>query len=325
MECCGIEFPEVVNGIEQVPLPGVSMKYSFDDAEAPTSKETQYYEMLGTRGIWHKGWKATALHGPVPLDLGHFEQDEWQLFHTDVDRAEAHDIALENPQKLEELKALWLEEAEKYNVLPLNDLGMMDFIKYEFHVAIPPSGRYVYYPNTIEVPEASSASTHGRSFKIIAEVELTKDSKGVIVAQGSRFGGYAMYLKDGELHFVYNFLGVFPDQHVSAKAPTSGKHLLGFEFVKEGHGEHGEGIGTGKLYVDENEVGEIKEMRTQTGRYSLGGEGLCVGRDGGDAVTQDYGSDNRFSGGDIIKVTYDIADDVYIDVEREMAAIMARD
>jgi arylsulfatase A-like enzyme len=98
-------MPEVVDGYNQVPLPGVSMRYSFDAADAPTTKQTQYYEMLGTRGVWHQGWKALTEHGPVPIGLGHFDQDHWQLFHTDVDRAEAHDLADQHPDKLEELKA----------------------------------------------------------------------------------------------------------------------------------------------------------------------------------------------------------------------------
>lgn len=170
LDVCEVEFPEVVDGFQQIPLPGVSMRYSFDDADAPTTKETQYYEMCGTRGIWHKGWKAAAEHGALPLGLGKFEEDNWQLFHTDVDRAEAHDISLENPTKLEEMKALWLKEAKTYDVLPFNDLAVLDFIKLEFHVAIPRSGRYTYYPHTTEVPEASAASTHGRSVKILAAV-----------------------------------------------------------------------------------------------------------------------------------------------------------
>ncbi|HEV2919138.1 MAG TPA: arylsulfatase, partial [Actinomycetota bacterium] len=122
LDCCGVEMPEVVDGYQQTPLPGVSMRYSFDDAGAPTTKVTQYYEMLGTRGIWHQGWKAVTEHGPVPIGLGNFDQDRWQLFHTDEDRAEAHDLAGQHPDKLRELTDLWLEEARKYDVLPLNDL-----------------------------------------------------------------------------------------------------------------------------------------------------------------------------------------------------------
>jgi arylsulfatase len=146
----------------------------------------------------------------------------------------------------------------------------------------------------------------------------------VVYAQGSRFGGYAMYLKGGEVTFAYNFLGIPPLQKLGAKAPTSGRHVLGFEFIKNGQGEHGESLGTGKLYVDEEQVAE-GDFRTQTGRYSLCGEGLCIGRDGGDAVTEDYGSKSAFTGGRIIQVIFDIADDVYVDVEREMAAAFARD
>jgi arylsulfatase len=137
------------------------MRYSFDAADAPTTKETQYYEMLGTRGIWHKGWKAVAEHGPVPLNLGKFDKDRWQLFHTDEDRSEAHDLAEEHPEKLKELTELWLEEAKKYDVLPLNDLGIMEFRELEYYIPVPPTGQYTYYPGTTFVPEASAANTHG--------------------------------------------------------------------------------------------------------------------------------------------------------------------
>ena len=113
----------------------------------------------GTRGIWHKGWKAVAEHGPVPIGLGKFDQDRWQLFHTDEDRSEAHDLAEQHPEKLEELEALWLEEAEKYDVLPLNDLSIFDFRELEYASPCPTSGRYIYYPGTSEVPEASAANT----------------------------------------------------------------------------------------------------------------------------------------------------------------------
>ena len=111
-DVCGVELPDVVDGAQQTPLPGVSMRYSFDAADAPTEKVTQYYEMLGSRGIWRQGWKAVAEHGPVS-GLSDFENDRWQLFHTDEDRAEAHDLADQHPDKVEEMKALWMEEAEK--------------------------------------------------------------------------------------------------------------------------------------------------------------------------------------------------------------------
>ena len=121
LDVCGVEFPDTYAGVAQNPLSGVSMRYSFDAADGPTTKQTQYFEMFGHRGIWHDGWKAVTEHGPMS-GMANFEADRWQLFHTDVDRAEAHDLADEHPEKLEELKALWIDEAEANNVLPLNDM-----------------------------------------------------------------------------------------------------------------------------------------------------------------------------------------------------------
>ena len=326
LDCCGVEMPDVVEGVEQQPLPGVSMRYSFDSASAPTTKETQYYEMLGTRGIWHEGWKAVAEHGPMPAGIGNFENDRWQLFHTDEDRSEAHDLADQHPEKVQELVKLWFDEAERYDVLPLNDLSLMDFFTggWEFSIPVPPSGQYTYYPGTSEIPERSAANTHGVSYKILAEVELTESTEGVIFAQGARFGGHALYVKDGKVTYVYNFLGIPPEQKVVGDVPTSGTHVLGVEFTKERMGEYRESHGPLKLYVDEAVVDET-EIRTLTGHFALCGEGLCIGYDSGDAVSREYPPRFAFSGGKILKVVFDIADDTYIDVEKHVAAAMSRD
>jgi arylsulfatase A-like enzyme len=324
LDCCGVEMPEVVNGVRQTPLPGVSMRYSFDAADAPTAKETQYYEMLGTRAIWHKGWKAVTEHGPAPLGRGKFDQDRWQLFHTDADRSEAHDLAEQHPEKVSELVDLWLEEAKKYNVLPLSDGTVFEIRKLEYYVPVPPSGQYTYYPGTTEVPEASAANTHGVSYKILAEVELTEDSQGVIFAQGSRFGGHSLFVKDGKLHYVVNFLGIPPEQRIVGDAPSSGTHIVGVEFTKERMGDHHESYGPLKLHVDDEVVAE-DEIRTQASRFALCGEGLCIGYDGGDAVSSEYQPKFEFTGGSIVKVVFDVADDAYVDVEQHLAAAMARD
>jgi arylsulfatase len=184
LDVCGVEMPDLYNGYTQNPLSGVSMRYSFAAADAATQKQTQYYEMFGSRGIWHQGWKAVTEHGPTS-GMSNFDQDVWQLFHTDEDRSEAHDLADEHPEKQEELKALWMQEAEANNVLPLNDLQILGnaedfetFIKMEFHMPAPPSGQYTYYPNTSEIPERSAAKVHGVSYKVLAEVELTRTPKG---------------------------------------------------------------------------------------------------------------------------------------------------
>ena len=331
LEACGVEFPEVFEGVEQTPLSGVSMVYSFDDADAPTAKKTQYYEMLGSRGIWHEGWKAVAEHGPTSGMSG-FDKDTWQLFHTDEDRAEARDLASRYPEKVEELKALWMEEAKANKVLPLNDLQILGdpkdfetFIKMEFHIPVPPSGQYTYYPGTSEIPERSAANVHGVSYKVLAEVDLTAEARGVIFAHGSRFGGHALFVKDGQVTYAYNFLGVPPEDRISAPVPPAGRHIIGVEFTKERLGENREAIGPARLYVDDELVGE-QEIRTVMGHFSLCGEGLCIGYDSGDAVSSAYSGDRfEFTGGDVKKVVFDIADDAYIDVERHLAAAMLRD
>ncbi|HEY6814802.1 MAG TPA: arylsulfatase, partial [Croceibacterium sp.] len=324
LECCGVPMPETIDYVPQAPLAGVSMKYSFDDAAAPTTKQAQYYEMCGTRGIWAGGWKAAAQHGPLPSDQGNFDRDVWELFNTEEDRAEAHDLSAEHPEKLKELQDLWLEEAKRNNVLPLVDLGIAAYHAMEFHAAPLKSGRYTYYPGTTEVPEASAARTLGASFKALAEVEFNGATEGVIFAQGSRFGGYSLFVKDGELVFAYNFLGIPPEQRLSCAAPKDGRHIVGVAFAKERISDKLETLGTMTLYVDDRAVAE-GAFRTQSGHYALCGEGLAVGRDAGDAVSSAYGSAFSFTGGTIEKVIFDVADDHYFDVERQMAAAMARD
>ncbi|MCM0667689.1 arylsulfatase [Flavobacterium tyrosinilyticum] len=316
LEACGVKMPEYVNGIKQTPLAGVSMISSFKDANAPTQKKVQYYEMLGTRGIWKEGWIATAVHGPLPSNIGNFDKDKWELYHTDIDRSQSNDLASQYPEKVKEMKKLWMDEAKKNNVLPLNDLSILEFVKIEYYVAVPPDGKYTYYPNTNSVPEANAASTTGRSFKIFAEVDLKSEAKGVIVSQGSRFGGYSLYLKDKKINFEYNFLGLDPLQKLSYAMPA-GKHIIGVEFVKEKMSPKAECLGTMKLYIDYKVVAQAP-FRTQPHRYSLNsGEGLAVGYDVGDPVSKNYGYKFPFAGGTIKKVTFDVSNDQYIDVEKE--------
>jgi arylsulfatase len=323
LDCCGVKMPAVVDGVKQTPLPGVSMRYSFDKPKAPTKKQTQYYEMLSTRGLWHKGWKVSSEHGPM-IDKGGFEKDRWQLFHTDVDRSEAHDVAAKYPKKFKELVTRWMTEAKKNNVLPLNDYGVVGIHALEYKLEPPADGRYTYYPGTTEVPEASGARTLGSSFKIAAEVTFTDKTEGVIVSQGSRFGGYTMFVKSGTLNFVFNFLGIPPEQKLSCLAPTAGRHIVGVEFVKKGMGKYNETLGTMTLHVDKKAVAKA-DFHTQSGHYALAGEGIAVGRDTGDPISKDYRGRFAFKGGEIAKVVYDIGSDGYVDLELRMAAALARD
>ena len=284
--------------------------------------------MFGQRGIWHKGWKAVTEHGPIS-GMSNFENDKWQLFHTDVDRAEAHDLADQHPDKVKELIDLWFEEAKANNVLPLNDMAVAGkdlekFLAMEFNIPVPPSGQYTYYPGTTEVPERSAANVHGVSYKALADVEFTSDAQGVIFAHGSRFGGHALFVKDGKL-VVRLQLPRHPARDPDRRpAPSAGRHVVGVEFTKERMGEHHESHGPLKLYIDDEVVAE-QEIRTMTGHFSLCGEGLCIGYDGGDAVSSEYRPKFEFTGGTIAKVVFDVADDAYIDVERHLAAAIMRD
>ncbi len=324
LECCGLEFPETLNGHDQVPLPGVSMRYSFDDAAAATRKERQYYCMLGTRGIWQQGWKAVAVHGPTS-GIGRFDEDQWQLFHTDVDRSEAHDLAAELPDRLKQLIEVWFEEAGKYDVLPLDDRLPPEILTDPRPQPEPDRTEFVYYPDTADVPESVAPNIRSRSFKVLAEVEITDaDAQGVIFAQGSRFGGHALFLKDHKLWYSYNFLGASPEQTFASEALSPGKYVLGMEFAKESVGEHGEAHGTTRLYVNEDAVAE-GPMRTQLGQFTLAGDGLCVGRDSGDAVSREYTAPGAFTGGTIRQVEVSVGDDQYIDLERHASAMLARE
>jgi len=149
--------------------------------------------------------------------------------------------------------------------------------------------------------------------------------EGIIFANGSRFGGHALLIKDGQIMYVYNFLGIPPENRIVAPAPASGKHIIGVEFTKERMGQYRDGVGPLKLYIDDQLLAE-EEIRTVMGHFSLCGEGLCIGYDSGDAVSSSYaGSKFEFTGGTINKVVFDIADDAYIDVEAHLAAAMARD
>jgi arylsulfatase A-like enzyme len=327
LECCGVEFPDFVQGYEQTPLPGVSMKYSFDGADAKTTKKVQYYEMMGTRALWADGWKVVAERGPM-IGTGGFEHDTWQLFHTDEDRSEAHDLAVEHPDKVEQLVALWYVEAGKYNVLPLDDRTIAELVAVQPEAMIPPGGVYRYYPGTLPVPEFAAANTRGRSYKILAEVEIADgngDTHGVIYAQGARFGGHSLFVNDGKLWYAYNFIGIPPEQQLVSDVDLSpGRHVLGVEFSKEKLGERHETHGTAKLYVDDQVVAE-GALKTQPGHFALCGEGLSIGRDSGDPVSKEYPAGFPFQGGKILEVEVNIGDDVYLDVEREFAAALARD
>jgi len=324
LDVCGLKMPDVYKGVKQYPMSGVSMRYSFDaKPDAPTKKKRQYYAMLGTRGMWEDGWKAVALHAPL-TGKGHFDKDEWQLYNTEVDRSESKDLSKEHPEKLEALKKAWFEEADKNLVLPLDDRTALEQLNVERPSSEPPRERYVYYPGTAPVPEGVAVNTRGRSYKIIADVEITDKTAGVIFAHGSRFGGHSLFIKDKKLYYVYNFLGIKPEQQFVSPELKPGKYSLGMEFAREKTGKYHESLGTTTLYVNDKAV-TSGPMRAQAGKFTLSGDGLCIGRDSGDAVSQEYKTPGTFVNGTILGVGVSIEKAQYLDLETLAAAVLARD
>jgi arylsulfatase len=323
LEICGLEMPKVYKGVEQYPLSGVSMKYTFDaKPNGPTQKKRQYYCMLGTRGMWENGWKAVALHAPL-TGKGNFAKDPWQLYNTDLDRSESNDVAKEHPEKVQELIKAWFEEADKNLVLPLDDRTALEQLNVERPSDEPPRERFLYYPDTSPVPEGVAVNTRGRSYKIIADVEITDPRcSGVIFAHGSRFGGHTLFIKNKKLYYVYNFLGIKPEQQFVSPELKPGKYTLGVEFNREGAGKYHESQGTTKLYVNDEVVAQ-GPMKTQPGKFTLSGDGLCIGRDSGDAVSAEYEAPGTFTGGTILVVGVTVEKAQYLDLEKLAAAALA--
>jgi arylsulfatase len=324
-DCLGVELPAEVKGYPQIPVEGQSFRYSFDAADAPTQKETAFFTMLGSRAIWSKGWKAVTAVPAAPGGWGDNLHDRWELYHTAVDPTEMHDLADRYPEKVQELVALWFYEAGLYNGLPIESRTAVEVLTTERPQIGKPRDRYVYYPDCAEVPEAAAVNIRNRSYTIAAEVDLHgPDANGVLFSHGAKFGGHALYVKDGKLKYVYNFCGLAEHMVVSEIDVPTGRAILAAGFVREGTDMPTHGTLT--LYIDDKAVGSA-QIRTQPGNFSLVGEGLNVGKDVGEPVTDDYAGQRpwTFTGGTIKRVTVDVSGAPYFDVEREAAAIMSRE
>lgn len=327
LEACGLEMPEVYKGVKQYPLSGVSMCYTWNAPDAPTKKLRQYYAMLGTRGIWENGWKAVARHAPIS-GAGNFDKDQWELYEVDKDRSESNNVAGQYPEKLQQLIDAWFEEAKKNLVLPLDDRSASQQLGVERPTEEEPRPFYTYYPGAAPVPESVAVNIRGCSYTIEAKVDITADSSGVIFAHGSRFGGHSLFISERRLYYVYNFLGIKPEQrYYSDELATTGTYTIRVDFVWERPGEYQESIGTTTISATLVTGGSSGEkslgggatlplepageyyltgpMRAQTGKFTLCGDGLCVGYDSADAVSSLYEGSNPFKGGTIhwVKIT----------------------
>ena len=327
LDALGVDPPETIGGHTQTDLDGVSMRYSFDAGSIPTARTTQFYSMLGSRAIWHAGWKAVTNH-PTISGWGNFDKDTWELYHTDVDRSELRDRAAEEPERLQELINLWYAEAGANDAFPLDDRSALEIIMTPRPLLSPARNRYLYYPGVAEVPESQAVNVRNRSYSIGAVVDIPEPgAEGVLFAHGSRFGGHALYVKDNRLHYVYNFVGLL-EQKIGASedVPTGEKLILSASFDKDGEDPPGISTGMLSLYYGDKKVGEDR-IKTQPGKFMLAGEGLCVGRDSGEPVTGEYpgAHPHTFTGGTIERVAVDVSGEPYVDLEREAAAMMARE
>jgi len=300
LEVAGIPEPLSVNGVQQRPIEGVSMLSSFNDAKAAERRETQYFEMFGNRGIYHKGWTAVTKHRTPWLVMSEkppaFDDDVWELYDTTKDWSQAKDLSKEMPEKLHELQRLWLIEAVKYNVLPLDD-RMVERLNPDF------AGRPVLIRGKTQLlfggmgrlAENCVLSIKNKSHSVTAEIVVPeKGAEGVIISQGANIGGWSLYAKGGRLKYCYNF-GGFRHFFVEATKPIpAGQHQVRMEFAYAGGGL-GKG-GKVTLYYDGQKVGEGEVGATLAMVYSAD-DGCDVGEDSGAPVSPDYGPrGNAFNG-----------------------------
>jgi arylsulfatase len=327
LDVVGVDPPEAIAGHVQRPFDGVSMRYSFDHATMPSARPTQFYSMLGSRGIWHDGWKAVTTH-PTISGWGQFGKDTWELYHTDEDRSELHDLAAQEPERLRELINLWYAEAGANGAFPLDDRSAVEIITTQRPLLSPSRNRYVYYPGAAEVPESQAVNVRNRSYIVAALVDIPEPgANGLLFAHGSRFGGHALYVKDNRLHYVYNFVGSFEQRVVATSdVPTGENLILSANFEKDGEDPPGVSTGILSLYHGDVKVGEGR-IKTQPGRFAIAGEGLGVGSDSGEPVTDDYPGTRpwRFTGGTIRRVAIDVSGEPYVELEREAVAMLARE
>lgn len=300
LESCKLPQPKVVNGEKQHPIEGVSMAYSFDDARAKDRHTTQYFEIFCNRAIYHDGWVAGTVH-QVPwltgAKLPPLDQDRWELYNVAEDFSQSTDLAAKHPEKLKELQELFLKEAVKYHVLPLDDrrlerlnaalVGRPDLMQGRKSLTL--------HAGMTGMMENVFINVKNHSHAITAEVEVPKaGAEGVIVCQAGRFGGWSLYTKSGKLKYCYNFVGLERYTLAADKPLPEGKATVKFEFAYDGGGM-GKG-GKGTLFVNGEKVAEGRIERTNPLSFSAD-ETADVGVDEATPVTEDYKErDNRFSG-----------------------------
>jgi len=300
LEAAGLPEPKLVDGIPQTPIEGVSMLYTFNDALTKGRHLTQYFEIFGNRAIYHDGWLAGTVH-KAPWESeprAALENDKWELYDTQTDFSLANDLAAKHPEKLKEMQELFLKEAVKYSVLPIDNRGLERLNPVLVGRPDLMAGRtsLTVYEGMTGMSENVFIGTKNRSHTITAEVQIPKGgARGVILAQAGRFGGWSLYMKAGKPVYTYNWLGL-KRYTIAAKQPVPpGKATIRFEFAYDGGGFGKGGMGT--LFVNGKKVAQGRIERTQGYAFSAD-EGADVGEDGETPVVEDYGipAPYRFTG-----------------------------
>jgi arylsulfatase len=293
-EAAGIEIPSSVNGVDQSPMAGVSMNYSFEDANAEGTRKTQYFEVGGHRAIYHDGWVAASFHG-VPWEtkgsLG-FDNDIWQLYNIEEDFSQANDLVEQYPEKLKELISIFDNEAEKYGVYPLDDRFIDRSVNPERPSLTRGKTSFTYLSGTARIPEGSAPPAYRRDHTITAQIEYAPGDEGVIVANGGSAAGYTFYIQNNKLHYTHNF---FQDIYDVTSKTNLPKGELKVKMVYTQESKEWGGGGTAKLYVNGNEVGSGKIDKVVPGRYSAT-ETLDIGKDLGAPVSEHYQTPFEFTG-----------------------------
>jgi arylsulfatase A-like enzyme len=333
-----IEPPTSIKGVAQSPIEGVSFAESFEDPLTASKRHTQYFEMMGHRSIYHDGWRAVCpwpgpsfteagmpFGTPIPAEkLTELDAQHWELYHVAEDFAENHNIAEGNRARMIEMIAQWYVEAGKYNVLPVDGRGQQRFADPRPQIAKDRSS-YIFYPGTQEVPMNAAAPIINRPHSITADVEFKKGDEGVLLSQGGLDGGYAFYVQDGKLHYVYNYVARKIFHVESVKEIPEGAKQLRFEFEVTGKPDvlKGKGApGHSQLYVDGELVGQAELDVTNPIMLGLAC-GVAVGADPGSPVTDKYKAPFAYTG-KLNHVTIDVSGELIRDTEAEMRSIMAR-
>jgi arylsulfatase len=283
LDLLGIQAPVTYRGIEQLAMHGISMQYTFNSAGAETRKETQYFELLGDRAIWHKGWKAVERH----IKGTDQETDKWELYRLDEDFSECEDLSLTHPEQLQEMIRLWWSEADKYGVLPLDDRGWeraSERMKMEF------TRRYEFYPGMSRLDRLICPDITDRSYRITADLERTiAEMEGVLLAWGSRFGGMVLYVKGN--HLVYEYIYSEMKRYVmrSPQPLELGAARVGVEFKRTGRNS-----GTAVLQIGGSSVAHAEITKTWPTHGTTAG--LYCGSDRGAPLSNEYPSPFPFTG-----------------------------